>query len=371
MFKISFFSLFLFICCFSIAQTPIENAYKEGFDEGYCQQNKLKGIPCYPPSPQRMSIGVTAHNKDDIKAGYEHGYQVGTQVWNYEEEQKRIQQNQQQQQQQQQQRQQQQYQQQQQQQQNYDNYQQQKAAEDQAREKQRLERQQQYQQYQLQQQQLQMQQQQIMRQQQQQAAQQYQMQQQADMSRTKELYSSFKTYPEKIIDGWHNVKLIEGNKVIVDAKVEVKSNKIINLALENWLRCDVTFSGNIDNGKSIIRFSARGVNSDLSDVYFLENIVDPNTLSTKPLSPGKLTLWTTNSKAKRLRVYFGNQLIGSFKKRFSNDDKVSCEEDGSLTINYKPGNYTITIINQGFFQVKRTTIQAVIYENQCVTYKVK
>ena len=197
------------------------------------------------------------------------------------------------------------------------------------------------------------------------------MQQQADIIRTKELYNSFKTYPDNIKDGWHNVKLIEGNKVIVDAKVEVKTNKIIGLALENWILCDVTFSGNIDNGKSIIRFNARGVNSDLSDIYFLENIVDPTSTSTRPLSPGKLTLWTTNSKAKRLRVYFGNQFLGTFKKRFSNDDKVSCEEDGSITINYKPGNYTITVLNQGFFQVKRTTIQAVIYENQCLTYQVK
>jgi hypothetical protein len=371
MFKLFCASLFLFISFTYYCQTPIENAYKEGFDKGYCQQNELKGIPCYPPSPQKMSLGVTAHNINDIQAGYNHGYQIGTQVWNYEQEQKRIQQHQQQEQQQYQQQQYQQQQYQQQQQQNYNNYQQQKAAEDQAREKQRIERQQQYQQYQLQQQQLQIQQQQIIQQRQQQAAQQYQMQQQADISRTKDLYSSFKTYPESIIDGWHNVKLIEGNKVIVDAKVEVKSNKIISLALENWILCDVTFSGNIDNGKSIIRFTARGVNSDLSDVYFLENIVDPNSLVSKPLSPGKLTLWTTNSKAKRLRVYFGNQLLGSFKKRFSNGEKVSCEQDGSITISYKPGNYTITILDKGFFQVKRTTIQAVIYENQCITYQIK
>ena len=138
-------TIFSFILLNSIGQTQFENAYKEGFDKGYCQQNDLKGIPCYPPSPQRMSISVNAQNMNDIQAGYNHGFQKGTQVWDYEEQQKQQQQYQQQQLQQNQQ-------------QRINNYQQQKSAEDQAREKQRIERQQQYQQYQLQQQQLQQQQ---------------------------------------------------------------------------------------------------------------------------------------------------------------------------------------------------------------------
>ena len=62
-----FYTIFFFSLFFNVnGQTPIENAYKEGFINGYCEQNKLKGIPCYPPPPQQMSIGVTAQNKNDI-----------------------------------------------------------------------------------------------------------------------------------------------------------------------------------------------------------------------------------------------------------------------------------------------------------------
>lgn len=348
----------------ALCQTAFEKAYKEGFNKGYCQQNEIKTIPCYPPPPQPMSIAVTAHNKDDVQAGYNHGFQKGTQVWNSEQEQKRLQQYQQQQQQKEQQR----DQKQEQLQQNIENYEEQRAADKQAQEEQRIERQQkqkqQYQQQQQQQQQLQL-------QKQQQASQQYQMLQQTEILKTKELYKSFEKYPREISDGWHSVKLIEGNKVIVDAKVEVKANKVNNLALDNWILCDVTLSGNIENGKTYVRFNAKGVNSELSELYFIENIVDPETKTTKPLAPGKLTLWSTNKKAKKAKVYLGNQYLGNFKKRFKNDSKISCNENGSITITYKPGSYIVTVVYQGFFRVTKSKHLVILKENECNIYEVK
>ena len=129
----------------------------------------------------------------------------------------------------------------------------------------------------------------------------------------------------------------------------------------------MNFSGSIQNAKSIIKIEIGGGKiSDYLDVFFIENIIEPNSYTSAPLNPGSLTIWTADKKYENMKVYLSKTYIGNFTKNFT-DKTPSCQEVGTVNLKkYKPGIYQVAIIIEKGRKISTYTFNNIeIKENDC------
>jgi hypothetical protein len=153
-------------------------------------------------------------------------------------------------------------------------------------------------------------------------------------------YTSLGTYPEKVIDGWHEALILGGDEYISEAKFEVKNNKITAMVWDNWLPQELSFSGPIIKGKSGLKIKdGKGVFEGLIEVMFINHIADNTSISTPPLKPGKVTFWTNSKNLKKISLRFEDLDLGKFKHTYKFDAPPSCGGDQEIVVWYKPGLY--------------------------------
>ncbi|NQT78064.1 MAG: hypothetical protein HQ565_10140 [Bacteroidetes bacterium] len=101
------------------------------------------------------------------------------------------------------------------------------------------------------------------------------------MKQTISFYNAATNYPKTITNGWHRVTSMNNYDFCDDNIVYVTSNKISMFYLGKDSR-EVIFSSTISNAKAHIRLKHQGEISDILDIYFIENILDPSSKATPP-----------------------------------------------------------------------------------------
>jgi hypothetical protein len=181
----------------------------------------------------------------------------------------------------------------------------------------------------------------------------------------KRIYNGITIYPKNIDNGWYDVIVTNGIDFLEERKVLVENNIIKKNVLDNWFEVPVDFSGIILNGKTTIKEKKENNNIEYLEVFFLDLCLNPNLKINPPLKPGKISFWTNWKKTNSLTVFmFDNIEIGKITKFFV--EEPNCDEEGTVTILFKPGIYNFSahaITLLGFDTYWNGQVE--IKENEC------
>lgn len=161
-------------------------------------------------------------------------------------------------------------------------------------------------------------------------------------SQTVALYNSVNTYPVSIADGWYNISFTDDQPSCGTRKAYVENNRVSKWTTASGIyNLNTVFSSPITKGKSLVRLQLDdGTESDMINVYFLENSIDPSARAAAPQS-GKISFWTNYKKMKEpIKIYVFDELLGELNSYF--EVQPNCEQKELLRFIYKPGVYNYT-----------------------------
>lgn len=189
----------------------------------------------------------------------------------------------------------------------------------------------------------------------------------AKMQQTRSIYSSIYSFPSKIKDGWHSVVASNGYDFCDDRKVYVVNNQITKYVIDNWLERTISFSNQIAQGKSLIKNKKPdGTETGYIEVYFIDFCINQNSQANPPVKPGKITFWCNWKRANTVTIYIENAFkLGPFTQYFN--DAPTCQQEGTLSFEFKPGTYTYKAIGTSAFDSEVTWEGTfTLTENSCV-----
>jgi hypothetical protein len=169
----------------------------------------------------------------------------------------------------------------------------------------------------------------------------------AEMKQIKEYYSSLTEFPEEIQNGWHKVIAMNNYDFCDERKVYVEDNKIIKYVIDDWDDRTVGFSSTITKGKAMIQLVQVNGEKSILDLYFLEVINNPESLTTPPVGAGKISFYTNYKYPSSIELYFEGNYIGNFKLYFP-EEEPACGQEGTISFTYKVGTYpfkAIAVVN--------------------------
>ena len=105
-------------------------------------------------------------------------------------------------------------------------------------------------------------------------------------------------------------------------------------------------------------------NNEMVDIYFLEDINNPNTYTTPPVGSGKISFYTSWKRSGNMELYFDGKYVGKFTSYFDNGSPV-CGQEGTLTVTYKPGTYNFRAVSEGGWSTKTWEGTVTIYSGGC------
>jgi hypothetical protein len=136
---------------------------------------------------------------------------------------------------------------------------------------------------------------------------------QANTSIIKDVYSNIETYPKIVYDGFYNVYLTNNFDFCLLVVARVKNNRIMSIHVdENKL--ETKSSTAITKCKAVIDFINVNTSINLFEVYFLENIANPNARAQKPkIKTGIYTFYCSYQKAGPIEVSVDGEYVGTIK----------------------------------------------------------
>jgi len=174
------------------------------------------------------------------------------------------------------------------------------------------------------------------------------------LEKYKEQYSSFESYPEEVVEGWHYAIITDNMRFCKQVKVSVKGNKIKKIVVKDYLPVAVQAFTKIKKGKSSVNLEYLDKEESVPvDVYFLFDIEEPN-LVEAPKSPALITFWTSVKKNHQFIVIkVDDENIGGLPSTFKKTTP-SCEEIGTISIVLEPGLHNFVALGRGHNEWKRT-----------------
>ena len=188
---------------------------------------------------------------------------------------------------------------------------------------------------------------------------------------TKVIYSSLGDYPERVKDGWHLVTAINEHPQFPshqEAKVYVTNNKISDIYFSGYSKEELVLSGQIKGGKSFIKIkSTNGASSELMEVFFIDYIVDPITVTLAP-EIGYISFWADFKYDGEIFVQISGTQSGYLREYFPKGSYPnSCDEQRVLTLPYKSGTYDFTARTLNPIKVWEGTI--IIRKGECGLFR--
>jgi hypothetical protein len=186
------------------------------------------------------------------------------------------------------------------------------------------------------------------------------------MKETKQFYNFFSEYPTTIPNGWHNAKSMNNRDMCEEVKVFVEGNKIKKYFIQDWKQINIALSSPINKGKGLVQLKLQdGSQLEMVDVYFLENLSNPNSRANPPKNPGKVSFYSSNKRSGNIGIFIDDSFEGTIKYYFAKKAIPDCGQDGTLTIQKKPGTYTFKAVSSS----GEWTGKIVIKENSCNSFE--
>jgi hypothetical protein len=193
----------------------------------------------------------------------------------------------------------------------------------------------------------------------------------AMMSQVKTYYNSLQTYPVKIPDGWHKVISMNNYDFCEERKVYVTNNQVTKYVIDDWNERKVSYPSNINKAKAIVQLKLDdGTNGDLVELYFLEYINNPNSYTSPPVAPGKISFWTRWKNAGSMVLYLEDMYVEKFDSYFP-EGTPNCGQKGTVTVTYKPGTYKFKVVSDGLWSTKTWEGTVTIYAGGCQLQELK
>lgn len=182
---------------------------------------------------------------------------------------------------------------------------------------------------------------------------------QAQLSIIKKVYNEVDSYPERIVDGWHIVMATDNYNYCSPAKVLIQDNQIIEFVISNWSKMSIPFHmlSPIENAMALITLDFND-NTDVLELYFINDLREPK-VTEQPLRSGFVKFWSDIRNAHRIKLWLEGDYLENIPKR--SKDEPECGEDGSITLELKPGFYTFKAAGkgriswEGTFEIKEDT----------------
>lgn len=187
------------------------------------------------------------------------------------------------------------------------------------------------------------------------------------MNQVKSYYNQLESYPPNIKNGWYKVIAMNNSDFCEERKVYVESNKVTKYVIDDCINGKISYPALINNAKATVQLmDDDGSIADMVEVYFIEYISNPMSSTTPPIQSGKISFWTNWKKSGSLRLFFDGEYIGTFTQYFENGFP-SCGQEGTLTVEYKPGTYKYVAVSGS----KRYEGMVTITAGQCSLYCLK
>ncbi|MFQ9314811.1 hypothetical protein [Dysgonomonas mossii] len=159
------------------------------------------------------------------------------------------------------------------------------------------------------------------------------------MNRFIEVYNSFKTYPDIIKNGWHEVIAMDRIDFCEVRKVYVESNRISRYIVDGWDDRIVTMSLPIQAGVGRINIKE---SDELIDIIFINYIANPNSFSTPPQTAYSVSFYTS-LKTAGIDIWVENEYLGKLAYYFESATP-SPKQKGTLVYTNKAGTYSFKAI---------------------------
>lgn len=161
----------------------------------------------------------------------------------------------------------------------------------------------------------------------------------------KNQYSSYKDYPEKIIDGWHSAIATDNFNFCKDVKVYVEDNRIKRFVIDNYIPLNFMSIGEINNAKNVVTLkNFNGEQLNIVEVYFLYDIEDPRIVP-EPIKPAYVCFWSDLKNYNDILLDFDNKRMERFSVRFKK--APDCFSKGMICRILKPGTYSYLARGKG------------------------
>jgi hypothetical protein len=185
------------------------------------------------------------------------------------------------------------------------------------------------------------------------------------INQVKSYYTSLSKYPDTISNGWHKVISTNNYDFCEERKVYVENNKVTKYVVDDWNSRPISYSLTINKAKTIMQLlSDDGEKGETLELYFLDDINNPNSYVTPPVGSGKISFWTSWKNSGNLILYFDGDYVGKFTSYFSEGNPI-CGQKGTLTVTYKPGTYNFKAVSEGEWSTRTWEGTVTIYENGC------
>lgn len=166
------------------------------------------------------------------------------------------------------------------------------------------------------------------------------------MEQIKSYYSSFKTYPQKITNGWHSAIAMNNYDFCEPVKVFVENNKIIKYVTNNWYYHEISSGGYINDCKSMINILDGNGKNEYFNLYLIDYIENQNSKTSSPTVGGHISFWSDLKSGGNIKIYMQGVYIGELNSYFY--EMPDCGDDGTLSITYKPGIYSYRATNNKY-----------------------
>ncbi len=185
----------------------------------------------------------------------------------------------------------------------------------------------------------------------------------AKLAIIKDQYAEYKSYPEKITDGWHSAIATDNINFCKDVKVYVKDNRVMRFVIDNYIPLDFKATRDIKNAKNVISINNfNGEQMNLVELYFLYDIDAPVIVSA-PIKAGYVCFWSDIKNFADIQLTFDGVRLEDFTVRFGEDETPDCFRNGMICRILKPGTYSFKADGKGAINWKKTIE---IKENQCL-----
>jgi hypothetical protein len=177
-------------------------------------------------------------------------------------------------------------------------------------------------------------------------------------------YKSSAEYPEKILDGWHNVIATDNSNFCKDAKVLIKGNKVQRFVIEDYLPVNFLPFGEIKKAKTTI--SLQNFNNEqlsILELYFIYDI-DEQIVIPEPPKPCFVCFWTDMLSFNAIKISLDNIPLENFITRF--DSIPAPFQNGSICRIIKPGLHSVMALGRGAIDWKDPFE---IRPGQCLRYR--
>lgn len=161
----------------------------------------------------------------------------------------------------------------------------------------------------------------------------------------KNTFSAIKHFPDRIIDGWHLVKVTNNYNICSDAKVLIQNNEIKKFVVGNWIKNSLTFVtiSSIKDAKAVIEVGFDDKPETL-ELYFIYDLEKQN-LVEKPFESAYICFWSDLKKAEHIKVWLNKRLLGTLKGVIVS--QANCYDPLTITLEVKPGIYDFTAAGKG------------------------